>query len=523
MKANIFKYIFFMLVILLIGLAIYVLYIDDRKEITIAKNKELDIEMIKEINIGISGYDTINPLLSISRDVQYIDKIIFEPLLEITQDFKIKNCLAKEFSKINSNTYIVKLRDDKYWHDGEKFTAEDVIFTINNLKNSKVESIYKENVADIEKIEKVDDYTIRIILNKEVDFFEYMMCLPILASHAYDSNTLKSKTDIPIGTGTYKIKEIREEKIIIEKYNYADSSKIEKINLILKSLPKDLYVAFINKEIDFMITDNIKYEEYIGSIGYNIKNVNNREFDYLILNNSKGILTQKEIRQVVKYSIDKNKINYNIFYNKYKISDFPLGYDNYLYNYDNEIKFDINKAKNILIEKGWKLQNNVWIKNNKKLEFNLLVSKENKNRVIVAENIKEQLGEAGIIINIIKANDYQFNNYIKTNNYDIILTGNIISNNPNLETYFGDNNLSKFYNEEILNILNEIKNIEDQEDELKKKYNRIKEIYDEEVPFISLYFNSLFILSNKTLKGNLEGNWYNVYYNIDTWYKIKEN
>ena len=41
------------------------------------------------------------------------------------------------------------------------------------------------------------------------------------------------------------------------------------------------------------------------------------------------------------------------------------------------------------------------------------------------------------------------------------------------------------------------------------------------MPFISLYFNSVFILSNKNLKGDVKGNWYNIYYNIDNWYKTK--
>ena len=48
------------------------------------------------------------------------------------------------------------------------------------------------------------------------------------------------------------------------------------------------------------------------------------------------------------------------------------------------------------------------------------------------------------------------------------------------------------------------------------------EIYKEEMPFISLYSNSLFVLSNTSLKGDLSYNWYNLFYNIENWYKIEE-
>lgn len=521
MKEKTFRYIFFVIVIFLIGLAIYLLYKDGKNEIDNIQNNELEINMVRELNIGISGYDTINPILSNNRDIQYIDKLIFEPLVDITNDFKIENRLAKEFSKINNTTYIIKLREDVFWHDDERFKAEDVIFTVNNLKNNNINSIYKGNVKDIQSINKIDDYTIKIILDKEVEFFEYMMCIPIIASHAYDSNTLQAKNNIPIGTGKFKIAKIENSGIIIEKSHYENESKIKSINLIFKDTPKDLYSALTKNEIDFMITDNIGYEEYIGSLGYNIKPIVGREFDYLVLNNESLILSQKEIRKAISYAIDVNEINYNIYNNKYNVCKYPLDYGSYLYNQENKKEYDINKAKSMLVENGWVFRNNIWQKGSKKLNLKLLVKEDNEKRIAVAENIKEQLSKIGININIIKSSNKQFNSYIKYKNYDMILTGNIISNSPNLETYFSDDNLSNFHNQEANIILNNIKSINNQEEALKEEYSKLNKIYKEETPFISLYFDTIFILASKNLKGNLEGNWYNIYYNIDNWYKVE--
>lgn len=523
MKINAFKYIFFTIAIILVVLASYLLYKDGKTKVYAKENNELEINMVRELNIGIVSYDTINPILSNNRDIQYIDKLIFEPLLDITYDFKIENKLAKEFSKINNTTYIVKLKDDVYFHDGEKFTAEDVIFTINNLKNNDITSIYKENVNDIQELQKIDDYTIKIILNKEVEFFEYMMCIPIISSHSYYENSFNLKTDIPIGTGKFKITKIEKDRITLEKSNYENESKITKINLILKKTAKDLYTALTKNEIDFMITDNIEYEQYIGSIGYNVTQYASREFDYLILNNQHSILNDKEVRRSISYALEKNQINYNIYNNKYSVCNFPLNYGSYLYNTDIKMEYDINKSKTTLKKNGWILRNNIWRKNYKNLKLRLLVNKEKDMRVKVAENIKEQLEKIGIAIDVIAVNNNLFNNYIKNKNYDIILTGNVISNSPKLDTYFGDNNLSNFNNEEINNIFKQIKNIDNQEELLKEKYTRLEEIYKEEVPFISLYFNNIFILTNKNLKGDLSGNWYNVYYNIDNWYKVEDN
>ncbi len=520
MKTNAFKYIFFAIVFSLIGLAIYMLYKDGKSKAYVIENGKVEINMVKEINVGISNFDTINPILSKNRDVQYITKLVFEPLVDITYDFKIENKLSKEFSKINNTTYIIKLNDDVYFHDGKKFTADDVIFTINTLKSGDIDSIYKENVSEIKEIQKIDDYTIKIILNKEVEFFEYLMCIPILSEN---ENIFKADSYIPIGTGKFKITKTEDNNITLERANVDASSKTTKINLILKENVKDLYTALTKKEIDLMITNNIHYEEYIGSIGYNTFQYSGREFDYLILNNKNSILSSNQVRKAIYYSIDKNQINYNIYNNKYNICDFPLNDSNYLHCIEDKNEYDINKAKNALIEDGWTFSNNTWRKNGRTLRLRLLVNKENEARIKVAENIKEQLNKVGIILNIIKVNENQFNNYIKNKNYDIILSGQVISNSPKLNTYFSIDNLSNYSSPEINTILNEVKNIENQEDVLKEKYIKIEELYKQDMPFISLYFNSIYVLSNKNLKGDLNGNWYNVYYNIDNWYKVKDN
>ena len=522
MKTNIFKYIFFIIVIILVGVAIYILYKDNKQKTSNVQANKMEINIIKEMNIGITDYDSINPILSNNRDIQYIDKLIFQSLLDISYDFKIENLLAKEFSKINSVTYIIKLKDDVYWHDGTKFTAKDVIFTVNNLKNENITSIYKENISAIDEVQQIDDYTIKIILKEETPFFEYNLCFPILASHSYEEGTLNSKTKVPIGTGKYKIDSIEDGLIKIVATNQIEELKITKINVVLKKSLKELYNAFSKKEIDYMITDNIEYEEYIGTMGYNINQTNNREYDYLVLNNKDSILSNKEIRKAIYYAIDKKSINYNIYNNKYLISRFPLDYGSYLYNLEEIDEYNLNQAKQILGENGWTYYNNTWRKNNNKLEFNLIVNQNNEKRILLANEIKEQLYKLGIIINIVKVNDNRYNNYIKNKNYDMILTGNIISNCPNLETYFGDNNLSNFNNQEVKTILNDVKNI-DNEELIKEKYSRLIQIYNEEMPFISLYSNSLFVLSNTTLKGDLSYNWYNLFYNIENWYKVEDD
>ena len=111
----------------------------------------------------MASFDSINPILSKNKNIQDISKIMFDPLITITTDYKAKGCLAKEWAKQTDNTYLIKLRDDVKWSNGDKFTSEDVRFTIDRLKDS--DTIYSSNVEHITSVEAVDSTTVKIILD----------------------------------------------------------------------------------------------------------------------------------------------------------------------------------------------------------------------------------------------------------------------------------------------------------------------------------------------------------------------
>lgn len=51
------------------------------------------------MNLGICNFDTINPLLTQNKDVQYVDKLVFNSLVNVNKNFEIENDLAQEISK----------------------------------------------------------------------------------------------------------------------------------------------------------------------------------------------------------------------------------------------------------------------------------------------------------------------------------------------------------------------------------------------------------------------------------------
>jgi len=484
------------------------------------------VNMITSFKLGISNYDNIHPYVSNNREILYLDQLIFEPLLTITEDYNISNCLAKEWTKLDNKTYIIKLKENVKWHNQKNFSSSDVKFSIENLKSSK-NSIYYENVKNIEKVEVVDNNTVRIELSKEIPFFEYNLIFPIISKEQYKNTDFNNSNKIPVGTGLYKISKIEKDKIeLIKNEEYRD---IENSNANFKTISVNIYEnmgqvynAFKLGTIDFIHTSNTNLEQYIGTIGYGKKTYPNREFDYISFNTESSILQFKEVRQAINYIIDKDKLIATILEEQALKSNVPLNDSNYLLEgVDFNTKPEIEKAKKTLEDAGWKYEYGIWQKEidgiTKTINIDFSVLSQDEKRVKVAEEIKMQLEAIGIKIVIKKMTSTQYENSLKNKNYEMILTGVYTSLSPDLSSFLGENNLANYKNEEIKSISEELNSITDAVLR-KEKYERIFEICSEELPYIGLYRNCDIVVFSSRLRGEVRPNCYNLYYNIVNWY-----
>ena len=98
-------------------------------------------------------------------------------------------------------------------------------------------------------------------------------------------------------------------------------------------------------------------------------------------------------------------------------------------------------------------------------------------------------------------------------------TGVYNSYSPDVETFLGQNNLQNYKNDELNTILSDVKNIKE-ENLLKEKYNKIVEIYNNELPFLSLYRSKSTVIRSQKLAGELTPNNYFSYYNFYTWSRM---
>lgn len=130
--------------------------------------------------------------------------------------------LAKSWSQLDDTTYELELQDNVTWHDGQKFSADDVVYTLNYLTDPGTRIRYKQTWSWIKSVEKLGPYKIKFTAEKPTP--DALMWLssgtPIYPRHVHEPLADKQTFGMrPIGTGPYNITNIdKNAGVVAEKY-----------------------------------------------------------------------------------------------------------------------------------------------------------------------------------------------------------------------------------------------------------------------------------------------------------------
>ena len=128
------------------------------------------------------------------------------------EDFRAKldtvPWLAESWNQLDDLTYIFSIRKGVKWHDGTDFTATDVLFTYEWLRQEKLGA--SSRLALVDRMEAPDPYTVRLILKSPASDMLVQLAdrnLLIVPKHAVERGDDLNK--VLIGTGPFKIKSFR--------------------------------------------------------------------------------------------------------------------------------------------------------------------------------------------------------------------------------------------------------------------------------------------------------------------------
>lgn len=343
-------------------------------------------------------------------------------LLTINEDYSLEYDIIKEVQVINDKEYILKILKSK------EYDANSIKKVLLDYAND-AKSIYNKNLEDISSIVVKDEITLQIILKNSNPYFLYSLEIPIASTNK--KSYLKNE-------------ESNSACIVFERTRYASKQAPKRI--VIKRY-KDMYAAveaYKKQEINLLITNQKNVQNILGKYEYNLKTYRNGENIFLFLNNNSSWLKNKEIRQVLAYSIDRDNIVKEVMQSTASIIDLPYIYDNVKY------KYDIYASENLLLSNGYKKTNGVYTKSGKQVTLSLIVNKYDEEKVQIANVIKNNLSAVGIKLNIDQLTSTELAKRIAKADYDIVLSTVNLNNNPDirflLESIYG--------NDELIDVIN---------------------------------------------------------------------
>jgi ABC-type transport system substrate-binding protein len=318
-----------------------------------------------------SDHKHMNPVFISEGGSDQFDNLVFDSL--VRYDFPNKAYapnLATSW-EYNEETDVMTfhLRDDVYWHDGEKFTANDVVFTYTAIGIPEVGSVYADLGDAIEEVVAVDDYTVEMKFKEPfapgISRMSWLGIIPehILGSVPYeDWQTHPFSTESPIGTGPYKLQEWKPDEYthFVANENYHNGAPpIE--NLFYRVVPDraTVLVALENGEVDVAQYEwTIEEYEHLQTLSQ-LRLDSYKPFDigYTVCPNlNHPLLGNKYVRQAMSYAIPRDRICNDILGSHVAAPAnqiYPPGWPWHNADLD-PIPYDIEKAKSLMELAGYK-------------------------------------------------------------------------------------------------------------------------------------------------------------------------
>lgn len=314
----------------------------------------------------------INPLyLSDNDSDRDLVEILFSGLLKFDGKGEIVKDLSSDYQiKNNGKDYEFTLKDNVLWHDGKPLTLEDIIFTIELIQSPLYKSPLRIEWLGIRVKTEGNNKVIFRLQKKYSSFLETVAHLKILPKHIFQ--------DIPpenfpwafvlknylIGSGPFKIKEIKEDKSgFIKKLTFERNEKfydkkpfLKKISFYFYQNFDELTAAAKLGEIDGFSVSDPKYFNVLKKEGFNFYRIDLPRYFALFFNSKDSKILSQKIRKALSFAVNKEEILDRVFEGEGKVVNSPILADYFNFESPSQIfNFDIDKAKEILEEEGFKI------------------------------------------------------------------------------------------------------------------------------------------------------------------------
>ncbi len=487
-------------------------------------DKEIEKKTKKDENesvISVFSYkpDTLCPVASNNQANIDMLGIIYEGLVQVSEKLTPIPCLAESWSgALDCTQWTVKLRNNAKWHDGTSFSAKDVVYTVNRVKQLE-KSPYLYNVSIISEIAAVDDYTVEIQLSKPCANFINLLYFPIIKAGDDELDLVNFDA---VGTGPYILQPENDGNIYYLKRNsewWGGNVKTDTIQVrMLPGGDTPLY-AFGSDSIDLIPADNLDWGKFVDPTESEYTSVATPVYTFLGINHKNPQLAMKELRRAISLVIDRDelideaRLGYGVAVNS------PVRPEWFVCeNQKSDLKQNAESAKKLLEENEWTFNDGLYKKVSDGVEyraaFTILVNEENTVRCNVAAMISKALEEFGIKASVVKVAFDEYEKRIAEGSFDTFVGSMGLSPELDYLQFVGEENIYGFEDEEMRFVATEMQK-KQTEEEVRNAYAEFINLFEQLNPVTGLYFEDSVMLYSKQIKGDVKPLYFDIYQGIE--------
>lgn len=320
---------------------------------------------------------------------------MYEGLLSFDKDMKVIPVLAEALPEISKDAQSItfKLRQGVTFQDGEKFNAEAVKTNFERIKNPENRLKRTSLFSVVEKLEIIDDYTVRFVLNKPF--------APILQTFANPAFMMISPKEIkennkginrkPVGTGPFQFVEWKDgDHLTVKKFEgYWDQANVAKVDEItFKPATEAASRVVMLQTGEAQLVFPLPYEQ-VGQLKKDseieIMQSPSIAMRYMAVNTQRKPFDDKRVRQALTYAINKDALIKTVTYGYAVPAKSVMAEKVWGFQKQEMHEYDMEKAKQLLAEAGYPngFETTIW-------------SNNTTERVRTAEFIQQQWKEIGV-------------------------------------------------------------------------------------------------------------------------------
>ncbi|MGI9537648.1 MAG: extracellular solute-binding protein [Desulfocapsaceae bacterium] len=293
---------------------------------------------------AIGSFDKMNPFTLKGSAPEGLQRLVFETLTESSQDepFAQYGLLAKDIKVAEDGLSVTFIIDDEArFSDGSEVTSEDVKYSVDMMKSDKVHPLYPYYYADINEVEVIDKYTVKLNFkkqNRELPLIAGQ--IPVMSKKFYTQLGFENRELVPpVGSGPYIVKSFKQGRYITYERNknyWAKEHPVRKHMYNFDSLTYKYYKdrsvaveAFKAGEFDLMLVNIAKQwaRDIAGSkvesgaiIKSKFPHRNNAGMQGFVMNTRRDVFKERVVRKAVGLAFDFEWTNKTLFYNQYERS-----------------------------------------------------------------------------------------------------------------------------------------------------------------------------------------------------------